>query len=200
MQSPASTEITVPTNNSPLPRGPHTCLHTPPQSSETHLLLTHLQSSLFQRLCTQTHTHIPSCHSLGSLTHRRLTLRCAHTAFPHTLTSANFLSAQLCSHSCTHTHTQMVGRCVGQNCLQTSSPIRQRDIHTSLMEKEVGGMSPPLGMLHHLTHTAHHPQSPRTPGGLPRTQSPACCPQFGVLGFLKCSYRMFSRVTASLFS
>ena len=101
MQPPDSAEITVPTNNSPLPRGPHTCHHTPPQSTETHLLLTHLQSSLFQRLCTQTHTHIPSCHSLGSLTHRRLTLRCAHTALPHTLTSAKFLSA----HTPVHTHT-----------------------------------------------------------------------------------------------
>ena len=157
MQPPDSAEITVPTNNSPLPRGPHTCHHTPPQSTETHLLLTHLQSSLFQRLCTQTHTHIPSCHSLGSLTHRRLTLRCAHTALPHTLTSAKFLSA----HTPVHTHTQMVGRCVGQNCLQTSSPVRQRDIHTS-PEGEGGGRhvpSPGDAPSSH-THSSSSPESP----------------------------------------
>ena len=198
MWPPASAEITVPTNNSPLPRGPHTCHHSPPQPPETHLPLTHLQSSLFQRLYTQTHTHththIPSCHSfrvlthIHSYTHRRVTLRCAQTAFP----SAKFLSAHLHAHTCTHTRKWWEG--VWDRTVSKPAALSDRG------EKEVGGMSPPPGMPHHLTYTAYRPQSPWTPGGLPRTQSPACHPQFGVLGFLKCSYRMFSRVTVSLFS
>lgn len=166
MQPPASAKVTVPTNNSPLPRGPHTCHHTPPQSSETHLLLTHLQSSLFQRLCTQTHTHIPSCHSLGSLTHihnythRRVTLRCAHTAFPYMLTSAKFFSAQLCSHTCTHTHTNG-----GKVCGTELSPNQQphpTERHPHLPHGEGGGRhvpSPGDAPSSH-THSSSSPESP----------------------------------------
>ena len=76
MWPPASAEITVPTNNSPLHRGPHTCHHTPPQPPETHLPLTHLQSSLFQRLYTQTHTHTHT-HTHTSLP--AIPFACSHT-------------------------------------------------------------------------------------------------------------------------
>ena len=83
---------------SPLPRGPTPAItHIHTQLPATCLLLAHLQSSLFQRLCTQTHTH--SCLSFLWLTHTHTQL---HTENGRTQTH-------------THGHNQMHPPCIFSN-------------------------------------------------------------------------------------
>ena len=144
MWSPASAEITVPTNNNPLPRGPHTCYHTTPQSPETHLPLSHPKAPS-SKGCIHRHTHTYPFLPFPSLAHTHTQLQtqkgytqmCPHCIASNTLTSAKFLSAHLCSHTCTHTHANG-----GKVCGTELSPKQQpclTETHPHLPGGEGGG-------------------------------------------------------------
>lgn len=162
---------------SPLPRGPT------PAITHIHTQLPETCSSLISKapsssVCAHRPTHIPACRSFGSLTraqnytqrmgtHKHIhtvTIRCTHPAFSltDTLTPAKLPLAHLCPHTCTHIHTQMVGGWRGQDGLQPSSLVRQRDIHASLLQKKVEGTSPPPGRP--LSSRMYSPSSPESSG------------------------------------
>lgn len=113
-------KITVPTNNSPFPRDPHTCSLSHPQSPKTRLSCARLQSSLILHLCTQTctflpvtpltHLHVHKYFTQGGRTHKcRHTDTCRHTPIcifsdKYTYTCETPFDTPLPTHVYTQTH------------------------------------------------------------------------------------------------
>ena len=183
-------EITVPTNNSPFPRDPHTCSLSPTSHRLEHTCHSLSSKAPSSNICvhrqTDTHTHtllpviLPPHSHVHNYVHKTHTFRCTHTRIfssNHTHICKVPFGTPVPTHLYTQTHT---GSGHGGWERTTSNPeapsVRELSIHPFWRRRWQESPTLRAGFHPH-THSPWLQRGHWLPETLPRTQSPACCPQ-----------------------